>query len=430
MSSNIELVNNTLNGGFLSEFVEASVEKPADGLNGECTVHYSGRYSKYEMVVSLVNGVREGEAIVFNDGIPYLNLKYERGSLTGAVERMNDHGIVELRGHLVNGVESGLFKEYNENEKVVWIGYYQNGQRHSEVRNRIVKQDNSQEDGSGEFYELDGNGKVTQLCLYVQGLRHRVIARFNGGVMTEFDKNEMRAYEGGFKGSIENGFVREGIGKEFVNGSRVAVYSGDWKNGKRDGLGTEYKGYKPVYRGGWKKGKRDGEGKEMDEEGRVVKSGKWVDGEYQMIVIPSSLTSNPLNIEKLKIGDNGYNNNNVTKLKLSGLVQLKWIVIGDKCFGKVRVFELNELNELESVVIGEKSFTHAKEDDDIWNSERSDGSCRIVNCPKLKSIQIGDRSFSDYCSFELNSLLSLQFIDIGVRCFYWVPSFSLTSLIK
>ena len=32
-------------------FVEASVEKPADGLNGECTVHYSGQYSKYEMIV-------------------------------------------------------------------------------------------------------------------------------------------------------------------------------------------------------------------------------------------------------------------------------------------------------------------------------------------------------------------------------------------
>ena len=110
---------------------------------------------------------------------------------------------------------------------------------------------------------------------------------------------------------------------------------------------------------------RNGEGMEMDASGRVVKSGKWVDGEYQMIVIPSSLTSNPLNIEKLKIGDNDYNNNSVTKLKLSGLVQLKWIVIGDKCFGKVRVFELNELNELESVVIGEKSFTHAKEEDDI-----------------------------------------------------------------
>ena len=422
MSSNIEFLNTELNGGFLSGFVESSVEKPADGRNGECIVHYSGRYTKYEMVVSLVNGVREGEAIVLNDGIPYLNLKYERGSLTGAVERMNDHGIVELRGHLVNGVESGLFKEYNENEKVVWIGYYQNGQRHSEVRNRIVKQDYSQEDGSGEFYELDGNGKVTQLCLYVQGLRHRVIARFNGGVMTEFDKNEMRAYEGGFKGSIENGFVREGIGKEFVNGSRVAVYSGDWKNGKRDGLGTEYKGYKPVYRGGWKKGKRDGEGKEMDEEGRVVKSGKWMDGEYQMIVIPSSLTSNPLGIEELKIGDNGYNDGSVTELKLSGLARLKRIVIGDGSFGKVRVFELDGLSELESVVIGQNSFR-------ISDEERSDGFCRIVNCPKLKSIQIGGWSFEDYHSFELNSLPSLQSIDIGYACFQYAPSLSLTSLI-
>ena len=34
MSSNIEFVNTALNGGFLSGFVEASVEKPVDGLNG------------------------------------------------------------------------------------------------------------------------------------------------------------------------------------------------------------------------------------------------------------------------------------------------------------------------------------------------------------------------------------------------------------
>ena len=165
MSSNINFVNDASNGGFLSGFVEASVEQPADGLNGECTVHYSGQYSKYEMIVSLVNGVREGEAIILNDGIPFLNLEYERGLLTGAAERMNDHGIVVLRGHLVNGVESGLFLEY-ENEKVVWIGYYQNGQRHMEVRNHIVKQDHSQGDGSGEFYELDENGKAERGCLY------------------------------------------------------------------------------------------------------------------------------------------------------------------------------------------------------------------------------------------------------------------------
>ena len=67
MSSNIEFLNTELNGGFLSGFVEASVEKPADGRNGECIVHYSGKYSKYEMIVPLVNGMRDGEALIVND---------------------------------------------------------------------------------------------------------------------------------------------------------------------------------------------------------------------------------------------------------------------------------------------------------------------------------------------------------------------------
>ena len=111
-----------------------------------------------------------------------------------------------------------------------------------------------------------------------------------------------------------------------------------------------------------------------------------------------------------------------TEFILRGLPALKSIVIGDDCFGKVRVFELDELSELESVVIGERSFR-------IDKKERSDGSYRIVNCPKLKSIQIGNESFRDYHSFELNNLPSLQSIDMDDYCFYYAPSFSLTGLI-
>ena len=122
------------------------------------------------------------------------------------------------------------------------------------------------------------------------------------------------------------------------------------------------------------------------------------------------------------VGNGQYNEASRTQLKLRRLVRLKRIVIGDGCFEKVRVFELDGLGELESVVIGERSFR-------IGDYERSDGSYRIVNCPKLKSIQIGYDSFWDYHSFELNNLPSLQSIDIGMRCFYWTPSFSLTGLI-
>ena len=122
------------------------------------------------------------------------------------------------------------------------------------------------------------------------------------------------------------------------------------------------------------------------------------------------------------VGNGQYNEASRTQLKLRRLPRLKRIMIGDECFGKVRVFELDELSELESVVIGRDSFR-------ISTSERSDGDYRIVNCRKLKSIQIGHWSFWDYHSFELNNLPSLQSIDIGDWCFRYVPSLSLTGLI-
>ena len=566
MSSNIEFLNTELNSGFLSGFVEASVEKPADGRNGECIVHYSGKYSKYEMIVPLVNGMRDGKAMIVNDGVAYLRLEYKRGSLSGVVERMNEFGTIELRGHLVNGVENGFFEEYDGNDNVVWRGYYKNGRRDPENRNRIVRKGKNtvRSIEHGEFYELDENGKETQLCLYENGVRSRVIATFSGNTMTEVDSDGKRIYEGAFKGSVENGFVREGKGRAYAKGGKMVEYLGDWKNGKRNGVGTEYKGMKAFYIGEWKDGMRNGKGKEMDENGKVVFVGEWKDrkgkgkemdengneiyegewwngkrngmgyerdgngvmkrgclfengvmkrvvqefdggkmieydengkkvyeGEYKgsvekgfvrngkgkefkmveerkkptnshslfccwvreiehevagvelvtkkyreevvegywrdgkkysTMMIPSSLTSNPQGIEEMRIGNRRYNNGSVTGLKLSGLVRLKRIVIGDECFRKVRVFELDGLGELESMVIGENGFR-------ISGYVRSDGSYRIVNCPKLKSIQIGYDSFHDYHLFELNNLPSLQSIHIGAWCFFLAPSFSLTGLI-
>ena len=127
------------------------------------------------------------------------------------------------------------------------------------------------------------------------------------------------------------------------------------------------------------------------------------------------------------VGNNQYNEDNRVGFVLLGLPQLKRIVIGGQCFGKVRSVELSGLFGLESVVIGVSSFSINT--NDPCNSQRSDGLYRIVNSPKLKSIQIGYASFSDYHSFELNNLPSLQSIDIGQYCFYWAPSFSLTGLI-
>ena len=133
------------------------------------------------------------------------------------------------------------------------------------------------------------------------------------------------------------------------------------------------------------------------------------------------MVSDPEKIESIEetvLTCNGYEG---TEFILKGLPKLKRIVIRDNCFGNARVFELDGLSELESVVIGGNSFS-------IGDKERSDGDYRIVNCPKLKSIQIGS-SFYDYHSIELNNLPSLQSIVLGNRCFNRAPSFSLTGLI-
>ena len=143
--------------------------------------------------------------------------------------------------------------------------------------------------------------------------------------------------------------------------------------------------------------------------------GKSVYIPYDMLKLAKSSTT-------MTISNGLLNGDDITSLNITNNGYLKRIAIGDGCFGKVRVFELDGLSELESVVIGQQSFR-------IGGDERSDGSYRIVNCPKLKSIQIGDRSFYDYHSFELNNLPSLQSIDIGQKCFLYAPSFSLTGLI-
>ena len=120
--------------------------------------------------------------------------------------------------------------------------------------------------------------------------------------------------------------------------------------------------------------------------------------------------------------DGYFRTNNITTFNITNNGKLKRIQIGNDCFGKVRVFELDGLCELESVVIGKNSFRFGYD-------ERNDGDYRIINCPRLKSIQIGYESFYDYHSFELINLPSLQSFDIGSYCFIWTPSFSLTGLI-
>ena len=406
MNSNITLSDNPPNEGFLCDFVEASEEKPADGLNGNCIVYYGGAYSLYEMRVKLVNGKREGEAILLSDGVPFIRLEYSNGELSGVVEQMNDYGQIILRGHLVNGVENGLFEEMDEAGKVIWRGYYRNGKRYADWSDRIVCREGDLE--RGEFYELDETGKVCELCVYEKGMKSRIIARFDSSTMTEYDSNGIRVYKGGFEGDVKNGIVRSGKGVEYSSESKTAIYSGEWKDGKRHGKGTEYRDCKPVYIGQWKEGERA----EQNEDDPSIS------------IQPPSLITNPLQIEELVI-ESGHNETYGTTLEVRGLTRLKRIVIGENCFGGVRSFEISDLKLLESLVVGENSITYSTNYSMIESSSRTDGTCRIKNCPNLHSITFSDYVFADYHSIELDNLPSLLSMEMGESCFHWASVLSL-----
>ena len=540
MSANIILTEDLARKGFLRDYVESSTDYPDGKTNGDCIVHFTGDYAKYEMHAKLVDGKKEGNAVMLNDGVLYLKLTFAEDQLTGPIDRLNKFGFLSLHGNLVDGVETGIFMEYDKDRKVIWRGYYLNGFRFSEItrsdsmrgfyeeRNvstgvllTIAQYDEKLHDKNGKCFEMvddevkrevlyengamkrvvrefvNGNmlvydesgekiyegayrgdmkegylvhepmadmegffktvdatgqitsvseyeelnvkrngkcfeledGKVKRVCFYEKDQVMYVMMEFCGNVMIEYDGNGMRVYEGGFKGNMKTGYMREGEGKEYLNGSKTAVYSGYFRNGKREGLGTEFKGFSPLYSGEWLNGMRHGKGEEMDENGRVVRSGIWVEGvhesEKEMVMVPDGLAYDSLEIEEMTIADHSWCDVKITELKVEYQHALKRIQIGNECFCKVTLFELTGLSQLESLEVGEKCFTGNQSG---WFGlvSRSERACRIVNCPKLQSIVIGDHSFEDNKTLELKYLFALRSVQMGKNCFWWTSSLLLT----
>ena len=83
------------------------------------------------------------------------------------------------------------------------------------------------------------------------------------------------------------------------------------------------------------------------------------------------------------------------------------IEIGNECFGSVQTFQMEGLNQLKTIKIGNNSFRQSNGDDELK-------SFHILNCESLESIQVGEWSFSDFAGeFELKNLPQLQSIQIG-----------------
>ena len=378
---------------------------------------YQGEHANEYCVYEVKDGVRDGTAELFDDGM------------------------MKLRWTMKNGVRDGSYILFDKGVAI----------------------------GEGKWVEL---GKDEE----------KVMENRRNGMVMVIRTNGMIVYEGSFNKSME----RDGLGLEYENG--VAKRCGEWRNNEliewkqrfvnekemiEYGKGSSHHlfSHRPVYVGGYVYDetsgimKRNGRGRVLNEwsgvceyesewengvekeEKRMVLNDGWycehatkestrqaITGEKRIVlpspsnwvVLPDSLSGVICTIRELRIHKFGFTKARFTQFKLIGIHNLTRVTMEDNCFGNARLFEIDGLSELESIEIDGKCFTRCKDEDEIMGSAPVDGVCRIVNCPKLLSIQMGDWSFSDYHSFELSNLPSLQSVELGDWFSYWASSFSLT----
>ena len=117
-----------------------------------------------------------------------------------------------------------------------------------------------------------------------------------------------------------------------------------------------------------------------------------------------------LSTSAVTVPDDQCNSRLLGKFDLSAYKYIKSVQIGDTNMYYTKTFMIHGLLELSSIVIGVNSFTQKQ------NTYGDDPtrSFHISSCKELKSIEIGQYSFSDYGGeFEMKNLPSLQSITMG-----------------
>ena len=274
--SNITITNTSSSLQFLGGYVIESVEmKNGSELNGDAVIRLLIENEQYEIRVSIKKGKKEGVGLlVREDGTLYMRLMFVNDVCEGEVTKKNEYGNTVLRGRVEGGVEVGIWIEYDNSGQEIWRGLYRNGKRYITVKKQkgmkgffaevslngelvsVSEYDKDRLLKEGKCFEC-AEGHVVRECEYKSGRVVEVLREWNKGVMTEYGKNGLKVYEGRYEGNIKRGFVRNGEGTQYGDDGKSVLYAGEWKNGKREGYGSEYNESNPVYIGGWKNGLRE-----------------------------------------------------------------------------------------------------------------------------------------------------------------------------
>ena len=114
-------------------------------------------------------------------------------------------------------------------------------------------------------------------------------------------------------------------------------------------------------------------------------------------------------MDSIIVDNNACNDTDFVLLDLTRFASLKVFEVGCYSFSYVKEVKLIGLNRLERVVIGENSFTKHKND----YSYSPNRHFYLKNCERLKELRIGRYSFSDYSVCEIETVPSLEEIEMG-----------------
>lgn len=265
-------------------------------------------------------------------------------------------------------------------------GYYEFS---GDGTSKYISQKNKKNQKHGECFEFEGN-TLKRVCEYDSDVLMCVIVEFHGETMVEKD-NGTRVYEGGYKGEMRTGFWRDGKGTEYDKNGRI-TYEGEWSNGWKRGRGKKYSDNNPENETEWYynydintylENMRNCGVDESSTE-LVVDSDNLIDTLNALVLSPFS------NLESIRVG-------------ISHLVN-------------VHMFEVSDLEKLETIEINENCMSSTQSGNEYHSLTLHD-CFKVVKCHNLNTITIGDCSFSRYQSFELDDLPSLEFIILGNNCF-------------
>lgn len=401
--------------------------------------YFKGDHASEYLVSEMKGDTIEGCCQLFNRGILTRAWTIRNGKEVADATKY-DHGKVMERENwksiygkadrrVIENTKDGLVmvirtREENENSgNVIYRGEFD-----EEMNRNGYGMEYDRESGKEK---MEGYWKSDKLIRIVREfVAENTMIEYTGSENADICKR-IPVYMGGY--CVENGsYKRHGLGYLIDENSGTATRESEWENGKELGGTDLHEGW---YFKGLKESIRQVLKNENPSPDRSELKSTFVD-------LHTSTKMRELEVmeSNLVIPNGSYSYMN--KLYLNEMNELESLEIGDDCFSKVNVFRIDGLHRLRRIKIGKNSFTQSviRNRFNSEDSEDTSQSFSITNCTALSQIIIGEYSFSTFAGdFTLASLPSLKTIQIGVvgekshnfySCSFALRSNNRTSLIE